>query len=341
MLKTILVPIDGSAHANAALDFAAILARDHGAALLLLHVGFRGGDVPSDLEQRAERKFAEAERAGTLPQGHEEWSRHHRMLEFMGRMILADARAIATDRRVPEVRAELDWGDPAERILHWAEHAAVDLIVIGSRGYSQLEGLMLGSVSHKVLSAADRPCATVRHGGDARGLEAVRQILVATDGSEHGDRAVSFASEIAVGSGAALTILHLTLHGLRYDLIRRAAGDAPLSEAALSELDPERAGVNRFAMYVTQRVSDRTLREVGERILERAGQTARKSGVTEIETVLEDGDPASRIIERADRDRHDLIVLGTRGLGEVQGLIRGSVSNKVTHLALCSVISVR
>jgi nucleotide-binding universal stress UspA family protein len=341
MIKTILVPIDGSAHANAALDLATVLARDHDASLLLLHVGFRGGNVPAELERRAEAGYAEAERAGTLPREHEAWSRHHRVLEFMGRMILEDGRVSAAGRGVPEVGTELDWGDPAERILHWAKHATADLLVMGSRGYSELQGLMLGSVSHKVLNVVACPCATVRTAGGASRLEAVRRILVATDGSEHGDRAVAFASEIAVGAGAELTILHLTLHGVRRDRIRRAAGDVALSEQAQSELDPAGGAVSRFAFYVSHPLSNRTLVEVGERILERAETSARNAGVSEVVTKFEEGDPATHILAHADRDRHDLVVLGTRGLGEVEGLIRGSVATKVTHLALCTVLSVR
>jgi nucleotide-binding universal stress UspA family protein len=340
MIKTILVPVDGSVHASTALDFASILARDHDAALVLLHIGFRGGNVPEDLEARAERAFEEAERAGTAPAGHPQWSRHHRVLEFMGRMILEEAQAKAAERGVTQVRTELDWGDPGERILHWAKHAKIDLIVIGSRGYSELEGLMLGSVSHKVLNLAPCPCATIREAGRRLALDRVARLLVATDGSDHGARAVAFASEVAARAGAPLTIMHMVLHGLRADLIRTAAGDMKLSETARADLERDPIA-DRFALYVTRRASKETLVEVGQGILERAERAAREAGVSEVRTELKDGDPAEQILDLAKRDDVDLVVIGSRGLGEVAGLLRGSVSNKVTHLALCTVLSVR
>jgi nucleotide-binding universal stress UspA family protein len=53
-------------------------------------------------------------------------------------------------------------GDPAKNICRAAEVEKCDLIVMGSRGFSDFEGLFMGSVSHKVLRAAPCPVLTVR-----------------------------------------------------------------------------------------------------------------------------------------------------------------------------------
>lgn len=53
------------------------------------------------------------------------------------------------------------------------------------------------------------------------------------------------------------------------------------------------------------------------------------------------GDPAAEIIEIAEKERADLIVIGSRGLGAIKGVFLGSVSQKVTHHAKCPVMIVK
>ena len=55
-----------------------------------------------------------------------------------------------------------EYGDPAERILDCAKREHVDMIVMGTRGLSDLKGLLMGSVSHKVSHLADCACVTVK-----------------------------------------------------------------------------------------------------------------------------------------------------------------------------------
>ena len=76
------------------------------------------------------------------------------------------------------------------------------------------------------------------------------------------------------------------------------------------------------------------------RILERCKEIANKSGIN-INTILKEGDPASKIIEYSDKEKFDLIIIGSRGMGKFKELIVGSVSNKVIHHAKCSVMLVR
>ncbi|WOF16640.1 universal stress protein [Methanoplanus sp. FWC-SCC4] len=53
------------------------------------------------------------------------------------------------------------------------------------------------------------------------------------------------------------------------------------------------------------------------------------------------GDPAAEIIEIAEREKADMIVIGSRGLGTIKGVFLGSVSRKVTHNAKCPVMIVK
>jgi nucleotide-binding universal stress UspA family protein len=60
-----------------------------------------------------------------------------------------------------------------------------------------------------------------------------------------------------------------------------------------------------------------------------------------VETLLEVGDPAATVLEVAKCQNVDLIVMGNRGLGSLQGLLQGSVSHKVNALSSCSCVTVK
>ena len=76
------------------------------------------------------------------------------------------------------------------------------------------------------------------------------------------------------------------------------------------------------------------------KIVERCKEMANKSGVN-INTVLLEGDPAFEIMGYSDREKFDLIIIGSRGMGKFKEMIIGSVSNKVLHHAKCSIMLVR
>ena len=71
-------------------------------------------------------------------------------------------------------------------------------------------------------------------------------------------------------------------------------------------------------------------------------RTAEAKGVQAPNLVLLGGDdPARAILKTAKREQADLIAMGSRGLGGVEGLLSGSVSYKVIHTAPCSCMVVR
>ena len=88
-------------------------------------------------------------------------------------------------------------------------------------------------------------------------------------------------------------------------------------------------------------VSPETLRKVGEGIAEKARETLLAMGVQDVTTQVVDGDPASNIIAAAGHEKAELVVMGRRGLGNVAGLVMGSVSHKVAHLAECACLTVK
>lgn len=139
MFSRILYSTDGSEHAHKAMDYVRELAELHHAEVVVVHA------YPSVWSALGtpdyERMFHRRREAST--------------------QILEDA-ASALEEAGLKVSRELLEGPTAEAILNVARTRGVDLIVLGARGLSDLQGLMLGSVSHKVIQYAECPILVVR-----------------------------------------------------------------------------------------------------------------------------------------------------------------------------------
>ncbi len=76
-------------------------------------------------------------------------------------------------------------------------------------------------------------------------------------------------------------------------------------------------------------------------VLDEARAAAARAGVAEIETFARQGDPADAIIDVAEEQHCDLIVVGNKGMTGAKRFLLGSVPNKISHHAPCSVLIVR
>jgi nucleotide-binding universal stress UspA family protein len=146
MLNSILVAVDGSAPATKALDFATDLASRYGAELTVLSVYRHHSPLESSLS------LVRAQETPT-PDA---------VLSRLAREIVDAAVARAAEHGIEGTRALVKRGPPARTIVQVGKELGADAIVLGSRGYGDLEGHLLGSVSHKVTSLAECTCITVR-----------------------------------------------------------------------------------------------------------------------------------------------------------------------------------
>ena len=343
MIRTILTPLDGSRHARAALDLSIDLAKTYAARLILLHVGMRNGDVPQELYEAAARELSQAERQGEPTDIHPHLSEHLRVMEYLGHKVLREGQATAADSGVETSEGVIDFGDPGERILHHAKHRSADLIVMGSRGYGELEGLLLGSVSHKVFHLAPCSCVTVHRTDGETGFKGLQTIVAATDGSDHAAKSIELASDLAARYGARLVLLHALRREATTGQLRAAVELDRLGAKAREELEmAERlVAMGSGAGLLAAPISEPTLKEIGDSILKQGEAIAKSRSVEDLELRLVDEDPARAILATAESEKADLIALGSRGLGEVAGLLAGSVSYKVNHAAPCTCLVAR
>lgn len=147
-----------------------------------------------------------------------------------------------------------------------------------------------------------------------------RKIMVAVDGSEQSDKALDFACDLSRSKSAALIIAHVqTEHG------------APIVPDELKRYN-ELEHVKITEQEILQKMSND--------ILHAAQKHARESGVAQSQTVLCEGDPADSLVALAAGEEADVLVLGSRGVSDLDGLLFGSTSHEVEHKAGCTVIVV-
>ena len=136
------------------------------------------------------------------------------------------------------------------------------------------------------------------------------RILVGTDGSSTAAEAVRQAAELARVHGAELIILHGA----------KTTSSAPDVGFGIPPVDAE------------------TIRSAGDQILSEAQKVA---GVdTRVRTVMREGDPAEAILDAAEAEEVDLIVVGNKGMRGTRRFLLGSVPNTVAHHSPCSVLIV-
>ena len=141
--------------------------------------------------------------------------------------------------------------------------------------------------------------------------DVIDTILVPVDGSESSRKALQFAIRLARSAHAKLTLLEVV----------EEFGPLPgYYEAAPSGKDR------------VQWISEQRFEKV-EPMLEESG--------IEWDRIVEEGYPADKIIEIADKGNYDMIVIGSRGLSGLSRFLVGSVSDRVVHHAHCSVTVVR
>ena len=145
MFKKILVPTDGSEGATDALKLAMTLQQSDESELLILTV-YR------------HHSLLEASMSMVRPAEPENMDD---MLREYSKGVAEDAKDYATKNGGKNVRAFVKMGPPARTIVKFAKEHGADLVVLGSRGHGDIEGYLLGSVSHKVTSLAECPVMVV------------------------------------------------------------------------------------------------------------------------------------------------------------------------------------
>jgi nucleotide-binding universal stress UspA family protein len=142
-------------------------------------------------------------------------------------------------------------------------------------------------------------------------------ILVGTDGSDTAKSAVRDAIDLARQLGARLHVV------------------SAYEPVSVQRLGDESVEAPKDVQWMV------SPREDVLAMLDEAAAEARNAGVAVVETFARQGDAADAIIDVAEEQQSDLIVVGNRGMTGAKRFLLGSVPNKVSHHAPCSVLIVR
>ena len=140
------------------------------------------------------------------------------------------------------------------------------------------------------------------------------KIVVAIDGSEASEHALEIACDLA---GKYNSELHL-VHSPQLETTAIAVG----AGAVVVPADPEK------------------IEEAGHAVLDKSVEIVKAKGCKLATPVMKTGSPAEVILSAIKSSNADLVVMGRRGLGSLSGLVLGSVSQKVSHDANCTCMTV-
>jgi len=202
----------------------------------------------------------------------------------------------------------------AETILNYSADNTVDLIVMGTHGRRGLGHLLLGSVAEEVVRHAGCPVLTVREREKPVPVHALERILVPVDFSEHSKSALAHARGLAAAYEARLQVLHVieeTVHPAFY---------VP-GKTSIYDLRPD---IREKAAEAMKKLFDET-----------PGPRA------DADFLCTDGRAHKAILEVAEKEKSDLIVIATHGLTGLQHLLLGSTAEKVVRRASCPVFTVK
>ncbi len=308
--RELLVPLDGSALAEAVLPQALNYARLLSSGLILLRVANApfmpwlplGGALQLEPEVIEQMWQAEIDQAGRY---------------------LAGVAERLSSSGVP-VRFEVAEGVPAEAILDYVEeHPQVMLTAMATHGRSGLRGWVLGSVAEKVVHASVKPLLLVRPGTPESDMQVqlhpiaaqpYRTILVPLDGSAFAEQALAQARDLANLTHARLVLVTVML-----------GEDDYMSEAVATE---------------PWAIADRnTAEQLGSYLADTAAQL-QASGLS-VSTQLVHGYPPEEILRVGDQEQADLIVMATHGRGGFQRLWLGSVALKIVQASNIPILVIR
>jgi len=309
-MSRILIATDGSLCASHALHYTGFIFKDkEDIDIVVIHV------LPPLPPILTERKIGDDDFAKWQMEFREKWLKRY---EEKANHILNEAKEMLLKQGIDEkkIRIEVYFSRStvAKDLLFYFIGGAFDALVLGRRGLSKIEELVIGSVSERIIHAEDTPPVWI-----VTGRVSSKKILIPVDGSEPSKRAIEYAGLMLAGiSDVSINLLHV------------------LTE---KYVDYEEA----FGMEYWSRWKSERKKLIGS-FLDKAKEILVSSGIPETSitvTIKEGGDTAKEILKEQKEGNYGTIILGKRGLSGIKEFI-GSVSKKIiTYASNCAVCIVK
>jgi nucleotide-binding universal stress UspA family protein len=304
--RSVLIAVDGSSHSLDAVNYVAFQCRGYETSVNLLYVFPMASDefvchinVNGEFKRPIDEKYHE----------------FNRQCERLAQDSIDRTKAILNElgmapkyiTGVPQM-----WQSGIARDILKEAGKSYDAVVIGRRGISRTEAILLGSVSAKVVQGSKVTPVWVI-GKNSASREGSPNMLLAVDASENSRKAVEYSADFAAGNGAEVTLCHV---------VRRLI---PLAAPAALELAGDQI---EKELHGQKKSKVQEMFETYRSILESAGVAPNK-----IATVCRTGSYslAAEILEIARTGNFDTVVLGKRGFSAVREFFTGRVTSKVLN----------
>ncbi|HKL89207.1 MAG TPA: universal stress protein [Salinibacter sp.] len=213
---------------------------------------------------------------------------------------------------VPIIYAQTDSDSPADAIVTRTEEHDVDLVVMGTHGRQGMDRLLSGSVSEEVVRRASCPVFTVLPRDESGTGPQINRVLAPVDLSDQSELVLNHAVALAESYAAPLDLLHVVEEAAYPNVY----GLDPLTPSLPNVQDRAREALETLASNVDLRTDP-----VNVHVL--AGNAARD------------------IVEFAEDNAADLIVMATHGRTGLERFLIGSVAEKVVRRAPCPVFTLK
>ena len=223
-----------------------------------------------------------------------------------------DVQTVTQERgTVPVVYAQTNSDSPPDAIVNRAEEQDIDLVVMGTRGRRGMNRLLSGSVSEVVVRRAPCPVFTVLARDEGAG-PAINRVLAPVDLSDQSELVLNHSAALSESYAAPLDLLHVVEEAAYPNVY----GLDPLAPSAPNVQDRAREALETLASELDLRTDP-----VNVHVL--AGNAARD------------------IVEFAEDQVADLIVMATHGRTGLERFLIGSVAEKVVRRAPCPVFTLK
>ncbi len=227
------------------------------------------------------------------------------------------AQQAATDLDPPpevEVGAISRWGNAIEEVLRASRTTRRDLIVIGAKGHSNLELILLGSVSQGVVQHSRNPVLIVRPGPDD-----LDRVLIGYDGSSQAKKAVQFLDQLNLHESVVIELVYVV-----EPFQAPKGGSAKFRRHAIEEL----------------KALDQQQQHEAETALATMAEQLRAKG-RRVESEVLRGPAGPTLDDAAMKSGADVVVLGVRKPSPESHYLLGGTAEKLVRNSRCSVMIVK
>lgn len=224
----------------------------------------------------------------------------------------------------PKIKKELVIGHPADEILGFIRNSGINLIAMATHGRSGISSLVMGSVANRIVRESRIPVLLVR---PRKGKEAdqdtnvTRKVLIPLDGSKLGESVVSLVQTFISQFGDEQSEIILL---------------------SVCEPSPVQSGYSVVVSEAAQAAAVKAFKhelEAKQYLYELAG-LVRNDGFN-VSTEIVTGDPAEKIIEKARKNRVNLIAMATHGRSGITRMAYGSVAEAVIYRTKTPILLIR